>query len=176
MKKYLDYYYLENYLFGPVKNNFHKNKCLTSEEFLAIIIWKRNASKTKVIKGVNASGRSIRTITNEIYNTPSRDKKLQLLTEIKHIGPALASAVLTVLYDNEFTVIDYRVENSLKFIGVKITGSPDTNADDYFAYVDICKKLAKKYNLSLRELDMALWARDFYAGKGGLKEIAEKLI
>jgi thermostable 8-oxoguanine DNA glycosylase len=175
MKQYLKYYYLEDYLFKSVSNNFHKNKFLAPEEFLAIIIWKRNASKTKVIEGIKASGKSIRSITNEIYNSPDRETKLHLLCSIKHIRYALASAVLTVLYDKEFTVIDYRVKNSLMSIGVKITGSPDTNADDYFAYVDICKKLAKKYNLSLRELDMALWARDFYAGKGGLKEIAGKL-
>lgn len=178
MKKYLKYYFLEDYLFKTVNKNFHKNKCLTPEEFLAIIIWKRNASKTKVVEGVNASGKSIRTITNEIYKSTNRERKLQILLEIKNIGIAIASAVLTVLYDKEFTVLDYRAKNSLKIkiIGIQVKGDPDNKPEDYFSYVDLCKKGAKKYNLSLREFDRALWAMDFYAGKNGLKEIAEKLI
>lgn len=175
MKKYLKYYFLEDYLFKTVNKNFHRNKYLTSEEFLAIIIWKRNASKTKVVDGINTSGKSIRTITNEIYKSTSRERKLQILREIKNIGIAIVSAVLTVLYDKEFTVVDYRARNSLKVIGTQIKGSPDNRPKDYFNYVDLCKKQAKKYNLSLRDFDRSLWAMDFYAGKSGLKEIAEKL-
>lgn len=114
-------------------------------------------------------------ITNEICKSPSREEKLRVLLEIKHIGIAIASAVLTVLYDKEFTVLDYRAINSLNAIGIQIQGSPDSKPKDYFNYVDLCKKQAEKYNLSLRELDRSLWARDFYAGEGGLKEIAEKL-
>lgn len=175
MMKYFKYYFLEDYIFKTVNKNFHKNKHLTSEEFLAIIIWKRNASKRKVVEGVNVSGKSIRAITNQIYNSPSREEKLRVLLEIKHIGIAIASAVLTVLYDKEFTVFDYRAKNSLNAIGIQINGSPDNKPKDYFDYVDLCKKQAEKYNLSLRELDRSLWAMDFYAGEGGLKEIAEKL-
>lgn len=175
MKKYLKYYFLEDYLFKTVNKNFHKNKRLTPEEFLAIIIWKRNASKTKVIEGINASGKSIRTITNGIYKSSRREMKLQVLLEIKHIGIALASAILTVLYDKEFTVFDYRAKNSLESIGVQIIGSPDNKPEDYFSYVDLCKKQAKKYNLTLREFDRVLWAMDFYAGKYGLKKIAQRL-
>lgn len=175
MSGYLKYYFLENYLFEIVNKNFYKNRCLAPEEFLAIIIWKRNASKTKVIEGINVSGKSVRVITNEIYNSLRRETKLQILLGIRHVGIALASAVLTVLYDKEFTVIDYRVKNSLKKLGIPVDGDPESNAEDYFKYVDLCKKQAKKYNLSLRDFDRALWAMDFYAGKGGLKEIVKKL-
>ena len=149
MKEYLKYYSLENNLFKTVNKNFHKNKHLTPEEFLAIIIWKRNASKTKVVEGINASGKSIRTITNEIYKSTSRERKLQILLEIKNIGITIASAILTVLDDKEFTVLDYRAKNSLKITRVQVKGSPDNKPEDYLSYVDLCKKRAKKY--------MSLW-------------------
>jgi len=42
MREYLRYYFLEDYLFKEVHANFEKNKTLTPEEFLAIIIWKSN--------------------------------------------------------------------------------------------------------------------------------------
>jgi len=175
MEKYFKYYFLEDYLFKTVNKNFYENKYLTPEEFLAIIIWKRNASKTKVIKGINASGKSVKTITNEIYKSTSREEKLQILLGIKNIGIALASAVLTVLYPDEFTVFDYRAKNSLETLNIQIKGNPDNKPKDYFNYVDICEEQRKKYNLSLRDFDRTLWATDFYAGKGGLKETAKKL-
>jgi len=175
MKKYLKYYFLEDYLFKTVNKNFHENKYLTSEEFLAIIIWKRNASKTKVVEGVNTSDKSIRVITSKIYESPSREMKLEILLGIKNIGIAIASAILTVLYDQEFTVFDARARNSLQAIGVQIKGSPDNKPEDYFSYVDLCKKQAEKYKLSLRDFDRCLWAMNFYIGEGGLKEIAETL-
>lgn len=171
--EYLKYYWLEKYLFGEVNRNFRKNKSLTPGEFLAIVIWKRNASKTKIARGL--SGTRIRSIVRSIYDEKDPEKKLEILLKIKYIGIAIASAVLTVLYPNKFTVVDYRVLNSLKRLSVKIKGKPMQDRDDYLAYVDICKKEAKKRRLSLRNLDRALWGMDFYEGKGGLYGLSRKL-
>jgi len=41
--------------------------------------------------------------------------------------------------------------------------------------LDKCKKLAHKYNISLRDFDRILWAKDFYEGKNGLKHLVEDL-
>lgn len=172
MRKYLKYYFLEKYLFGEVKNNFQKKGYLMPKEFLAIVIWKRNASKTKIIRGIKATRKTIRQITQKINRLENREDKLRELLKIKNIGIAIASAILAVLYSKEFTIIDYRVMNSLKDLKIKIGGNPDQNIKDYLEYIDICKKEAKKNKLSLRDFDRALWARDFYKGRNGLKEIS----
>ena len=52
LKKYLKYYFLEDYLFNDVNKNFQRRGYLTPEEFFAIVIWKRNASKTKILNGI----------------------------------------------------------------------------------------------------------------------------
>lgn len=145
------------------------------QEFLAIIIWKSNRTKTKIISGIKESKQTIHEITKELFSLKLREEKLELLTSIKFIGIPMASAILTVLFPNNFTVVDYRAMNSLKNMGIKLAGRPSERNEDYFYYVDVCKRMAKKYKLSLREFDCALWAKDFYEGSGGLKELSESL-
>lgn len=93
-----------------------------------------------------------------------------LSPKIPGIGIAIASAVLTVCYPDDFTIADYRACASLKNFGEKGIGNPTTNSS-YFKYLDKCKELAHKYNFSLRDFDRILWAKDFYEGKNGLQHL-----
>ena len=176
LKDYLRYYFQEDYLFSKVNKNFQENHFLTPEEFFTIVIWKRNASKTKIVKGIKESKKTIKFLTKKIFESTEREDRLKILLNIKNIGIAIASAILTVLYPNEFTIIDYRVKKSLKKLGIKLPGKIEENSEDYFRYVDICKEIAIKRKLSLRNLDRILWAMDFYEGENGLKDITKDLI
>ncbi len=176
IKDYLKYYWLENYLFGEVSGNFQKDGYLSDEDFFAIVIWKRNASKTKIKMGIKNSGKTIKEITFEISRTVNIEQKLEILTSISGIGISIASAILTVLYPTQFTIADYRAGNSLrnKFDGENIP-SKISDSKNYFLYLEVCKKLAEKNNLSLRDFDRAIWGMDFYEGKSGLKDLARSL-
>ena len=99
---------------------------------------------------------------------------MEILLKIEGIGIGIASAILTVLYPEKFTVIDYRVKNSLKHLKISFPSNSDKKMDDYLVYLEICKEKAKFYGLSLQILNQALWGMDFYEGQGGLKEIAAK--
>ena len=175
LEKYLKYYFLEDYLFNDVNKNFQRRGYLTPEEFFAIVIWKRNASKTKILNGIKKNERTIRKITSKISAAKTKEQRLNALLspKIPGIGIAFASAILTVCYPDDFTVADYRACASLKDFGEEITGNPTAKISAYFEYLDKCKKLAKKYNLSLRNFDRILWAKDFYEGANGLKHLAE---
>ncbi|MEK7081230.1 MAG: hypothetical protein AAB902_02490 [Patescibacteria group bacterium] len=172
---YKKYYFLEDYLFKEISNNFKKNHYLTNEEFFAIIIWKRNASKTKILSGIKKSDETVKKITENLYKEKDRERKICILTKIDGIGIAIASAILTVCYPGEFTIADYRASASLKSLGYEVKGDPTTKIPVYFDYLDKCKKLTKKSDLSLRDLDRCLWGYDFYEGKNGLKELAKIL-
>lgn len=169
---YLKYYWLEEYLFEDVHKNFHKNGHLTPEEFFAIVIWKRNASKIKIIRGLKNSSKTINSITKEVYKSKTSDKKLKILLEMKGVGIAIASAILTVLYPDDFTIIDYRVLNSLKNKGINIVGKPTEKIEDYNRYIEICKRESKKSRVSLRNFDRTLWAENFHEG---LKKLVKGL-
>ncbi len=119
LKEYLKYYFLEKYLFGEVSKNFRDKGSLTPEEFFAIVIWKRNASKTRIKEGIGKYreqyGKTIKNITEDIYSAESLKQKLNILAprKIYGIGISFASAILTVCYPNDFTIADYRAFNSL---------------------------------------------------------------
>lgn len=174
MKNYLKYYWLEKYLFEEVSQNFKRGH-LTADEFFAIVIWKRNASKTKIKDSLIKNGKDIEKVTADIFKAKNDQKKqLSLLTDIDQIGISFASAILTVCYPKEFTIVDYRARASLKDFGEEISGNPTINPSSYFEYLGKCIKLADRFGLSLRDFDRILWAKDFYEGDDGLKTLVEK--
>lgn len=175
LEKYLDYYFLEDYIFNEIHKNFQEHGHLLPEEFFAIVIWKRNASKTKIIKGLKKDGRSILEITSKISAAKTREGKLNilLLPKIEGIAISFASAILSVLYPDDFTVADYRAYTSLKYFGGEINSNPTSSLSAYFKYLDECKILAHKYGFSLRDFDRILWSKDFYDGVNGLKSLVK---
>ncbi len=173
LEKYLKYYFLENYLFDEVSKNFQKQGYLTPEEFFAIVIWKSNRAKTNVRRGIEKSKKTIRAITSEVFRVKTPEQQLAILISIPSIGIPMASAILTVCYPDDFTVADYRACAALKNFGEEIIGNPTAKISTYFEYLEKCKKLAKKYNFSLRDFDRILWAKDFYEGTNGLKGLTK---
>lgn len=197
LKEYKKYYFLESYLFENVSRNFKNSGCLTPEEFFAIIIWKRNASKTKIRDGIKNSGRTIYNITSEISSKDKKwEQKLNVLLspKIPGISIAFASAILTVCYPDNFTVVDYRAVISLikilknKDFSVKLSkeeiktsnkhffkGNPFNSIKAYLEYCRLCRERAIKAGVSLRDFDRILWAIDFYEGEGGLRDFVKGL-
>jgi hypothetical protein len=172
LKKYLKYYFLEDYLFNEISNNFQTNHFLTDEEFFAIVIWKRNASKTKIKKELIKKNKSINGLTTEIYKAQTPQEKLNILISIPQIGISIASAILTVCYKNDFTILDYRAINSLIKLGANVNKDIlKYTSESYFDYLNKCKELQQKSTYSLRDFDRILWAMDWYDGKDGLKQL-----
>jgi thermostable 8-oxoguanine DNA glycosylase len=171
LKKYLKYYFLEDYLFKEISKNFLVRN-LTAEEFFSIVIWKSNRAKTKVKKGLIKRGLSVDRVSASLKELKSPKEKLSFLDDIPGIGIPLASAILAVCYPNDFTIVDYRSCASLNKLGDGVKGNPTSSKKAYFAYLDKCKFLAKKFNLSLRDFDRILWGMDFYEGGNGLRELA----
>ena len=76
-----------------------------------------------------------------------------ILVGLSGISVPIASAILTVLMPNRFTVIDFR---ALESLGVRRTVT-DRSIGFYLKYLNFCRSLAAERGVSLRELDRALW-------------------
>ena len=181
LNSYKKYYFLEDYLFGEVSNNFNKNHCLTTEEFFAIVIWKRNASKTKIKNGLLNKNKSVNDLSIEICKAKTPQEKLNILTSIPQIGISIASAILAVCYPNDFTIVDIRACNSLQKEPFCVADFPyerfvfknDASKKLYLRYVDKCKELSSQKGFCLRDFDRILFGMDWYDGKDGLKELTQ---
>lgn len=158
----LKYYYLEDYLFEEVRNNFQKRGYLTPEEFFCIIIWKANRAKskikTKILRGGINLEQSVKKLTNEISKASNCREKLEILLENWNFNLPMATAILTVLYPKDFTVYDVRVREQLS---IKDFSGRKNQIEKYFSeFLPMVKEKVKGKNL--RDKDRYLWGKSFY--------------
>ncbi len=155
-------YDLERYLFEVVSPGFQRDGTLSSYDFFAIIIWKSNRSKTKIKRGLAAARTSVAELMSEVSEAPTAPAKLDTLVRISGIGLAIASAILTVCYPEEFTVLDYRAWDTAKKERVdSLPGRKPQTPTEYLQYRRACQLFAAELGVSLRSLDRALWARSW---------------
>lgn len=155
-------YYLESYLFEEVSGRFQQERTLTDREFFSIVVWKSNRAKTKIKRGLAAVEKSVGQLMREVYEAETPEEKVESLLGIWGIGLAMASAILTVCYPTQFTVLDYRAWEALRAAAVE--GLPNRypqSTEQYLDYCEVCGRLAERAGLSLRDLDRALWAKSW---------------
>lgn len=173
LKTYDKYYDLERYLFDEVGPSFRDKHFLSIEQFFLIVAWKNPKFGIRRISQLREEN-AVREITEKIFSAGSPHERLAVLLkeesgQRRHgIKLATASAVLTVLYPEEYTVYDIRVRKQLRKRGLW-SEDPDDITDDkdvvdkYFrVYLPKIKLLAQESGLSLRDCDRALWAQDWY--------------
>src|SRR5262249_35190538 len=113
------YYDLEEYLFGTVSHRFAQSNTLSAFDFFCIVIWKANRAKTFIArrllthKNYPDLNTAVHALLSELAAAPLPKDKLYVLFEIWGFGLPTASAILTVLYPEEFSVYDVRVCDSL---------------------------------------------------------------
>jgi hypothetical protein len=114
---YLKYYDLERYLFEDVHNRFHAKHYLDAFDFFSIVVWKANRAKSKIARkllnnpGVQADDLDaiVRTLTTQLYAAPDPKSRLRILFCDWGFALPMATAILTVLWPDDFTIYDTRV-------------------------------------------------------------------
>ncbi len=74
------------------------------------------------------------------------------LVRLDGVGVPVASAILTTINPEKYTIIDFRA-----LISLGSNKKPPYSIDFYLAYLARCRELAHELNISLRTLDHALW-------------------
>jgi len=119
---YQRYYDLETFLFEDVNRRFRDNGSIGAFELFSIVIWKANRAKSITAKRLRKqalAGESLDELCHRFTREVSRaaDPESRFLVVV---GPRwgfslpMASAILTVLYPDVFTVYDYRVCEELE--------------------------------------------------------------
>jgi transcriptional regulator with XRE-family HTH domain len=120
---YRKLYYLEPFLLSEVRDHFLQRGYLNAFEFFCIVIWKANRAKSKVAKKLSDIARCddldqcVRAVTKQIAHATTPREKMSVLMERWRFRLPIASAILAVLYPEEFTVYDERVVNILESSG-----------------------------------------------------------
>jgi hypothetical protein len=77
---------------------------------------------------------------------------------IYRFGPAMSSVILAACQPTSFTVADSRALETLRRLRLMPPGPASFRLEDWLPYLAACRKLAQTCDLSLRQVDRALWA------------------
>ena len=96
---------------------------------------------------------------NDALAADSVSEKVDILSELDGVQVRMASAILLFVNPDRFTVLDWRAWDVLHETGYLPDEMPDDpTVEDYLLYLGACWAIANEYDVSLRTLDMALWA------------------
>lgn len=163
---YIKYYDLENYILTEVRDNFNINGHLTAFDFFCIVIWKANRAKTKIaqrlLKYNPDINQSVKDLTAKIFSATDDRQKLKVLIDDYQFRLPMSSAILSLLYPDNFTVYDVRVCDTLtNFRRLDTITNFEKLWLGYKDYIGNVKKFELQ-NLSLRDKDRFLWGKSFY--------------
>lgn len=159
------YYDLERYLLEDVRPRFQSEHSLGAFDFFSIVIWKANRAKSLIARRLLRHDRLHRTalepivrdLTLSLYQAANPEERLRLLLRDWGLALPMASAILTILWPNEFSVYDVRVCDRLKRFR-ELANRTDfaTIWSGYRDYLEAVKA-ATPGNLSFRDIDRYLW-------------------
>jgi hypothetical protein len=159
---YLKYYDLEDYLFNDVNAAFHARGYLTPEEFFSIVVWKANRAITRIKKRLLGKSSDlaevVKNLTENIKAAPSDEARLRVLLETWGFLLPMATAILTVLYPDRFTVYDVRVREQLQ---IKDFAGRKNEIKRYFEEF-LPGVAAITETETLRDKDRYLWGKSSY--------------
>ena len=169
LPQYQQYHQLEAYLFGTVGPCFRICGNLSATDFFCIVIWKSNRSKSTIAKRLrnkDTKGRSslnaiIKEMGKAIHKASTHQKRLEILLKQWGFRLPMASAILTVLYPDDFSIYDIRVCEQLGDFKNLAAKRPFVRLwEVYQAYLDAVRKSTPQH-LSLRDKDRWLWGKSF---------------
>jgi hypothetical protein len=118
-------------------------------DFEAIVKWKTNdRGKSRPSKNTD---QEIEDALRLAIAAKTERAAIAVLLGLQGVHVPVASAILTMINPQKYTVIDYR---ALEALG---TDSKDRTINFYLEYLNACRQLAKTHGVSLRDLDRALW-------------------
>lgn len=140
---------------------------LTKEDLQRIASWKsqRRASLT-----LENSDNFIKEVTAQAFTSTDDWEKLISLTRLEGIREPTASAILH-LYDEDESPYDEGGYPILDIHALWSVGLPWKQRNSYpfwLEYIEFCRNIANRNNVSMRELDRALWKYSADYGKKGL--------
>ena len=129
----------------------------TKQELHTIARWK---SPRRAALTLENTDDFIKEITERAF-TPADDwTKLLTLTQLQGIGQPTASAILHLYDEGDYPILDI---HALWSVGMEWTAR--TSYPFWLDYIELCRNTANRNNVSMRELDRALWKYSADYGK-----------
>ena len=132
---------------------------LSLEDLHAVGQWKAGGRLRHLIDR-NEENKVLR-VSRAAFAETNEQLRIERLTELVGVSWPMASTILHFVFPERYPIIDIRAMNTL--------GGPDPAGFDiekWKMYFELCRKTAKEYGVSLRDLDRALWTYDYCHPEG----------
>lgn len=127
---------------------------LTRVDLVWIAEWKTARIRARIARNTPAG---VRGLTRAAFLTRDDARRLRVLLGLSGVGLAVASVVLHFAEPARYPIYDVRVRTALRGLGIRERFPPTPGG--WTAYVGCLRTLARRWRVSLRTLDKALWLR-----------------
>ncbi len=107
--------------------------------------------------GSAGAGELIRSALASADDFTALDVMARPASGIYRFGPAMGSVVLAACRPETFTIADTRALKAVRKLKLVPDGPPQFQMSDWLPYLSACRRLAGQCDLSLRDVDRALW-------------------
>lgn len=153
INKYIELYG-EGYLFNVIGPKAKKRGYLSFDDFYEICMWKSARQKKRYMENKN----TIEKISKRAFAEKDERQKMKILFGgLEGVGIPTASALLTVVYPEEYAVIDIRCLEILRDKFKEPLGK-SMSVKTWLGYLELMRIWAKENKITPRKLDMALFA------------------
>jgi hypothetical protein len=122
---------------------------LTVGQLHELARWK---SKRRADLAKENEGDFVREITSFAFKATYEESRIGALVLLKGVQFPTASVILHFCVDRSYPILDFR---ALWSLGIE---RPAAYTSEFWrSYIDICRAMAQKQGMTVRELDMALW-------------------
>ena len=132
---------------------------LTKQELHTIARWKSPRRAALTLENTNDF---INEITEGAFTSTDDWTKLLTLTQLQGIGQPTASAILHLYDEERYPILDI---HALWSVGMEWTAR--TSYPFWLDYIEFCRDTADENDVSMRDLDRALWKYSSDYGKTG---------
>jgi hypothetical protein len=160
----LAYYSPETYLFPKLGDVFTTTGQLDPEALYLILDWKASRARTRHLRRLTSIAGSFvaaaQEIAADLHMAAGPQQQLGILLTKWGFRLPTATAILTVLYPNTFSIYDVRVCHALnKFRGLD-TRRWSTEVWEHYQQFIVAVRDEAAAGLTLRDCDRWLWGRD----------------
>ncbi len=139
----------DNIICNVLAPKIQKQKYLTKDDFMLLCRWKSPRPTKQYEKNDDYF---IKEVTSIALSTTDPKLSIEILTLLNGVSWPVASVMLHFGKINEYPIIDYRALWSLN-----IDKPSFYNFELWNDYSNYCKRLSAECNVSMRDLDRALW-------------------
>jgi hypothetical protein len=125
---------------------------LTLEDLTAVTKWKWKGSRPTDLANLNTR-EEIEEVTRFAFKSSSERIRIMSLLILNGVQWPMASVILHFAFEDRYPILDRRAMKAV----TGVEKIPTYNFDLWKTYYSLCRKKIHNYEISMRDLDKALW-------------------